>query len=123
MNLILVIDDEKSIRILLKDFLTKIGYRVHVAKNGWEGIRLFNGNNKYDAVLTDIGMPEINGNDVARHVRSSEKSHTPIIAITGLRNSLLQIALFDLVIQKPFNLIMLKSSLESLIHKKYNINF
>lgn len=123
MNLILVIDDEKSIRILLKDFLTKIGYRVHVAKNGWEGIRLLNGNNKYDAVLTDIGMPEINGNDVAHHIRSSEKSHTPIVAITGLRNSLLQSALFDLVIQKPFNLIMLKSSLESLIQKKYNINF
>jgi CheY-like chemotaxis protein len=63
-------------------------------------------------------MPEINGNDVARHIKNSEKYHTPILAITGLRDSTLQSDLFDLVIQKPFNLMILKSALESLIHEK-----
>jgi CheY-like chemotaxis protein len=118
MKTILIIDDEDSIRQLLKECLTKWGYHVQLAKDGWEGIRRINDERKYDAILTDIGMPELDGNDVAIHIRSSEKSHTPIIAITGLRNSSLQSALFDLVIQKPFNLIMLKSSLESLIPKK-----
>lgn len=115
MNRILIIDDEQSIRNLLKDFLTKLGYHVHIAKDGWEGIHLLNSDRKYDAVLTDIGMPEINGYDVAHHIRNSEKPHTPVLAITGLGDSPFQNNLFDLVIKKPFNLKKLQNALQSII--------
>ena len=43
MKIILVIDDEVTIRELLEIFLTKIGYQVHVAKDGNEGLRLLEG--------------------------------------------------------------------------------
>ena len=115
MKVILLIDDEPSIRDLLKDFLTQLGYLVHTAKDGWEGIRLLNGECKFDAVLTDIGRPEIDGNDIARHVKKSEKHPIPVMAITGLSDSQHQSDLFDCVIRKPFNLNQLKIVLQSLI--------
>ena len=114
MNFILVIDDEESIRELLENFLTKLGYRVHVAKDGREGIRLLNRDCKYGAVITDIGMPEINGNDIVRHIRNSETPHTPVLAITGLGALDSQSNLFDMVIQKPFNLKKIQIALQSL---------
>lgn len=76
---------------------------------------MFNGAYKYDLVLTDIGMPVMNGNDVARHIRTSEKHHTPVLAITGLCDSHFQSNLFNMVLEKPLNLKRLKSTLESLI--------
>ena len=114
MNLILVIEDEELIREILENFLAKLGYRVHVAKDGREGIRLLNGDCKYDAVLTDIGMPGITGNDIVRHIRNSESPHTPVLAITGLRTLDSQSNLFDMVIQKPFNLKKIQIALQSL---------
>lgn len=117
LNYILLIDDEESIRELLKDFLSILGYRVHVANDGREGIRLLNGYLKYDAVLTDIGMPGIDGNEVARHVRGSENPHMPVLAITGLHESHLQTDLFDMIIQKPFNLKKIQTALRALIQR------
>lgn len=115
MKVILLIDDEASIRDLLKDYLTQLGYHVHAAKDGWEGIRRLNSDCKYDAVLTDIGMPEIDGNEIARHLKKTDKSHTPILAITGLSDSSERSGLFDCVIRKPFSLNQLKTILQSLI--------
>lgn len=115
MKLILVIDDEELICEILKNFLAKLGYRVHVAKDGRKGIRLLNGDCNYDAVITDIGMPGINGNDIVRHIRNSESPHTPVLAITGLGALASQSNLFDMVIQKPFNLKKVQIALQSLI--------
>ena len=99
MKIILVIDDEVSIRELLTTFLTQIGYQVHAAKDGKEGLRLLEGDHKYDAIITDIELPEINGNFIAKHVRASEKEHTPILAITGMHRSRCQSQYFDLIIK------------------------
>ena len=114
MNLILVIEDEELIREILENFLAKLGYLVHVAKDGREGIRLLNGDCKYDAVLTDIGMPGITGNDIVRHIRNSESPNTPVLAITGLSALNSQSNLFDMIIKKPFNLKKLQIALQSL---------
>ena len=116
MKIILVIDDELSICELLRNFLTQKGYQVHIAEGGKEGIRLLESDSKYDAVITDIQMPEINGNFIAKHIRASEKEHTPILAITGTPNALFQSQFFDLVIKKPFKLKKLQKALNSLIN-------
>lgn len=78
---ILVIDDEDFILQLSRDILTKINYDVKTISNGNEGIKLLE-NEKFDLLLTDIKMPEINGLDVIRHVRTNNKE-IPIIVITG----------------------------------------
>jgi CheY-like chemotaxis protein len=113
MKTILIIDDEGSMRQLLKECLTKWGYHVQLAKDGWEGIRMINDECKYDAILTDIGMPDIDGKDVANHIKKSERPHTPIMAITGLNYKNGE-NLFNYILRKPFRLEQLKVALESL---------
>ncbi|MGD0919129.1 MAG: PAS domain S-box protein, partial [Thermodesulfobacteriota bacterium] len=65
---ILVIDDEESVRSVLCRILTRVNHQVNVAKNGEEGIRLFN-EKEYDIVLTDLGMPGMSGWEVCRAIK------------------------------------------------------
>jgi DNA-binding NtrC family response regulator len=78
---VLIIDDEDFILQLSRDILTKSHYVVKTASDGNEGIKLLN-SDKFDLILTDIKMPNINGLEVIRHVRTSNKE-IPIIIITG----------------------------------------
>jgi two-component system nitrogen regulation response regulator NtrX len=78
---ILVIDDEKSIRITLKDILEHEGLEVDLASNGPEGIELFQ-KNVYDAVLCDIKMPEMDGLEVLTKIQDISRD-IPVIMISG----------------------------------------
>jgi two-component system nitrogen regulation response regulator NtrX len=78
---ILVIDDEKSIRITLKDILGHEGLEVDLASNGPEGIELFQ-KNAYDAVLCDIKMPEMDGLEVLTKLQAISRD-VPVIMISG----------------------------------------
>ncbi len=60
MNHILIIDDEESVRMMLKAFFEDAGYRVKTAKNGNEGIRQYS-ETPTDVVITDIIMPQKDG--------------------------------------------------------------
>ncbi len=103
MGHILVIDDEDMILYFLGNALSYLGYSVTVAHDGEEGIDLFNSGYNFDLVITDIMMPRMNGNAVAKHIRSSDKSETPIVAITGYGDDIDR-ELFNFVLLKPFDL-------------------
>jgi len=80
-KLVLVVDDEDSVREALKDVLTDNGYRVECAASGSEGLEKIEAYNP-DAVLLDIRMPDIDGIKVLELVhRRGER--TPIILITA----------------------------------------
>ncbi len=78
---ILVIDDEKSIRSLLRQLFERQGYKVLVAANGDEGIQTFN-ENSVDLVIMDLIMPEKDGIETIRELRSLDPD-IKIIAISG----------------------------------------
>ena len=99
---ILVIDDEKSVSLLLFQVLTKYGYNVETATGGQEGIKKFD-QGFADLVITDVLMPGIDGNDVARHIRNSSRKSTPIIGISGTP-WFLENDDFDVVLSKPFSI-------------------
>ena len=84
--LILCIDDEPNVRELLNDCLSSFNHRVTVAANGKHGIELFHAavlrNQPYEAVITDLGMPEIDGHQVARTIKA-ESPNTPVVMMTG----------------------------------------
>ncbi|MBK5100954.1 MAG: response regulator, partial [Desulfobacteraceae bacterium] len=64
-NKILVIDDEESIRILLRISLTHKGFEVFTAEDGGKGIEIFK-KERPPIVITDIKMPGIDGLEVLK---------------------------------------------------------
>ncbi len=81
MSKILVIDDEESIRLLLKLSLTHKGYEVILAEDGEKGVEAFK-QTKPPIVLTDIKMPGMNGIEVLKQIKQLDPD-TRIIVITG----------------------------------------
>jgi CheY-like chemotaxis protein len=104
---VLCIDDEAGIRELLTVCLTEFGHRVTVASGGSEGIKAFRTalkNQPYDVIITDMGMPDINGLLVARTIKA-ESPGTPVIMLTGWGKSIRDdgdnISAVDVVVDKP----------------------
>jgi len=83
---ILCIDDEPQIRQVLSDCLTNFNHQVTVASNGKQGMELFRAavlkKLPFQAVITDLGMPGIDGHQVARLIKA-ESPRTPVIMMTG----------------------------------------
>jgi CheY-like chemotaxis protein len=82
---ILCIEDNPDNMLLVKRVLQARGYRVVEAKNGTEGL-LAAENQDVELILLDINLPDIDGYEVARRLRSStipKLVYVPIIAITA----------------------------------------
>ncbi len=83
---ILVAEDNKINQKLIRLLLTKAGYDVDIANNGKEAVNMAK-EGKYDLIVMDIQMPEVDGIEAAKRIREWEKdagaSHIPIIALTA----------------------------------------
>jgi CheY-like chemotaxis protein len=100
---ILFIDDDENIRSILSKLLKKMGYDVEFAENGERGIKLFDERGDFDLVVIDIRMQDMDGNEVARYIRNSDKSSASLIAITGFPEEI-QPEMFDYTLIKPFSI-------------------
>ena len=83
---ILCIDDESQIQDLLKHCLTTLDHQVTTASGGKQGLEMFRSaiqkKKPYETVITDLGMPDIDGHQVARTIKA-ESPGTPVIMMTG----------------------------------------
>lgn len=78
---VLVVDDDKKLCRLIKDYLEPLGYDIATANTGREGLeKALSGN--FDAVILDIMMPEMDGLEVLRRLRAA--SNVPVLMLTGL---------------------------------------
>jgi DNA-binding NtrC family response regulator len=84
MQKILIIDDERAIRNVLKDILQTEGYQTDDAADGEEGLQKFL-NNPYDLVICDIKMPKLDGIEFLQKAQEA-KPEVPIIIISGHGN-------------------------------------
>jgi DNA-binding response OmpR family regulator len=109
---VLVIDDEKMILGLVEQALTMFDFQVDTAYVGADGIRKFNHGN-YDLVITDVCMPEVDGNVIIHHIRNSQRKGTPVIGISGTP-WLLKSNDFDHILPKPFGIKTLIDTAKSL---------
>src|SRR5258708_36250786 len=84
MTKILVVDDEANVQRLLQYTLKQAGYSVVIAGDGNEAVRLWS-NEKPALILLDIGLPKLDGYQVAERIRSEEggTAHVPIIMLTS----------------------------------------
>lgn len=110
---ILVIDDEESIVLMITMALAKYGFDVEIASNGMEGIKKYD-QDRFGVVITDIRMPGLDGNAVARHIRKFGSKSTSIIGISGTP-WLFKDHCFDAVLAKPFSIHTLIDTIKSLV--------
>jgi len=80
---ILVLDDEPALTTVLQKTLRRLDYQVATSNHAGEAIRLFCENTaKFELVITDLSMPEMNGLEVARQLRAL-RPDLPIILVSG----------------------------------------
>ena len=102
MHHILIIDDEPGISNLIREALMRFGYTVATASSGWQALRCLQ-DTAFDLVVTDMYLPDLDGACVIRHIRRSERPHTPVIGMSGTPWRL-EGADCDAVLSKPFPL-------------------
>jgi signal transduction histidine kinase/CheY-like chemotaxis protein len=123
---ILLVEDNGVNQLLVKKVLAKTGCRIDVASNGLEAIEYLK-KSKYDVILMDVQMPEMDGHEATRHIRSRMPlpvSETPIIAMTAHAfgsdvNKCIAVGMND-YISKPFKPEILYSKLIKHLKKPGN---
>ena len=101
---ILIADDDKRIRTMIREYLSLENYVVEEAQNGKEAIRLLQ-NEHFDLLVLDIMMPEMDGWDVCKAIR--DKHNIPIIMLSARSEEYDKLLGFELgiddYITKPFS--------------------
>lgn len=83
---VLVVDDEALNRELLADLLAPLGYEVRLAENGQRALELV-GNDPPDVILLDVMMPDLDGFEVARRIKSDKTAQgIPVVMVTALNS-------------------------------------
>ena len=118
MALLLVVDDERSIRESVARYLRTLGHEVTLAENGQAALASFR-EHEVDLVITDINMPGGDGIEIINTLRDMG-SDVPIVAMTGGgrldKGHLLEdAALLGAVgtLEKPFDLPALRAAVEA----------
>ncbi|MFC1670963.1 response regulator [Spirochaetota bacterium] len=118
MSKILIVEDEQHQRELYATELLEEGYEVDQASNGKEGVEMVK-NNKYDLVIMDIRMPEMDGIEALGKILSRDKK-IPIVIYTAYSNykSNFMTWTADAYITKSSNLDELKEKIQEILSKR-----
>ena len=114
----LIVDDEKTYRLVLKTLLVKQGYQVIEAENGQQGVDLFQQENP-NIVFMDVMMPVLDGYQATRQIKAASGNRfVPIIFLTSISD---ESALADCIeaggddfLTKPYDKIILQSKIRSM---------
>lgn len=113
---ILIVDDDKDICETIKTVLKLEGYGgLHIATSGKEALAKLK-ETKYDLILLDVRMPDMNGVDVLREIRKIDKE-VPVAMITAyedidLAKEAFRLGAYDLI-RKPFDIDYLRKAVLS----------
>jgi signal transduction histidine kinase len=110
---ILVVEDEPLVREVISVYLQEDKHTIETAENGLDGLQKFSPG-KFDIVITDRAMPEMNGDQLAAKIKEVSP-RTPVILLTGFGDLMSgagdRPAGVDLVMGKPFTLDALRESI------------
>jgi PAS domain S-box-containing protein len=119
---ILVVDDEDTVRATLSRMLRQLGYDVALASNGVEAVELFRREGgRFDLVILDMIMPEMNGADCFRELKTI-KPGVKVLVATGhaSRSSIRDLEREGVlgVLHKPFEAVRLSSKVSQVMHMR-----
>jgi len=115
---ILVVDDNKFLRIVVSKMLTLLGYEVSSADSGENGLSIFL-KNKFDIVLSNYEMPGMDGVAFACSIKKRSPS-TPVAIMTGAGKEAVfsrKSTAVDGVISKPFTLAGIDETIQNLLSR------
>lgn len=100
---VLVCEDHPVSRLVMERLLEKLRCRTIAVTNGSEAMRYAMSEVKFDIIMMEYKLPQVNGADVARMIRDTKNanSHTPIVAVTGYLKELHAPHSFDALVEKP----------------------
>ena len=117
---VLVVDDEEIIRTLLTEILTGEGYEVVTASGGREAMDLL-AQEGFDAVITDMLMPDVHGSEVVRAAKRIDPMY-PVVAMTGYPSDQTAADLQSLgvsdYIAKPFSVDLIITTVARLVQTR-----
>lgn len=122
MNYICLVEDEQKVAGFICKGLEEHRYKVKTAKNGAEAEELLM-HERFDLLILDIMLPDINGIDLCRHIRANDQQ-TPILMLSALdqvqnKVSGLKAGADDYLV-KPFHFGELLARIEALLRRKHN---
>ncbi|PCJ62036.1 MAG: hypothetical protein COA79_04945 [Planctomycetota bacterium] len=108
MNQLLVVDDDKRIRQIIKKYFTSLGHMVDDVENGLLAVEIVKANpNKYEVIIMDMMMPEMNGLEAFEEIQTFNLS-IPVIMTTAFGNVTLGVEFMKLggsdFIEKPISM-------------------
>jgi len=116
---ILVVDDEKNVRVLFSRILQKEGYEVECASSGSEAIEKL-ARSSFDLVVTDLKMNGVDGLDVVRRGKTVNQA-VPFILITGYGTAQTAVTAAkegaDAFLMKPIEITDLKLAVKKALRK------
>jgi CheY-like chemotaxis protein len=117
---VVVVEDQENVRNQIVEALAEIGCKVAEAKDGVEGLAVIESGVAIDLLITDVGLPGLNGRQLADAARA-RKPDLPVLLITGFAGK----ALVDgrlpegmEILRKPFELDELTSRVRALLGVK-----
>lgn len=124
---LLVVDDEINVRDVLAESLKAEGCEVVVAENGQVALEIFDQcNGEFDAVFTDIGMPDMNGWELATAIRRRSES-IALAIVSGWADAIScdtrNVVKADWVVSKPFDINRISEIANEIAERKKLANF
>lgn len=122
-NTVMVVDDQSSVRQLLREYLTEQGFRVLVATDGQEAIYMAR-HEQPDVILLDIMMPKMDGFQFLMHFRKERR--TPVIVVTAREEETdavlaLQLGADDYIV-KPFRMRELVARIQAVLRRSQSVD-
>jgi len=118
---VLVVEDDSRLAEMLSEYLGQAGFRVTVAAAGAAALRRLTAEAPYDAVVLDLMLPDMDGLDVCREIRS--RSDTPVLMLTARGDAIDRIIGLELgaddYLPKPFEPRELLARLRAVLRRRF----
>jgi two-component system KDP operon response regulator KdpE len=123
----LVIDDDHDQAELIKEVLAPEGYSVLTADNAEEGLKLSNTYHPF-VIITDFGMPDMDGAELVEHLRANGTSDIPVVMVTAYPTDYVEEKLDfnylpDLIMSKPVDFDLLVETVRDYYQNGYQPQF